>query len=339
MAMIFIDGFDYIINTNQGLKWTVISSNPSIITPGIYTKGSAGQALNQYVIFPTNYVTGMIGFHIFINSYRNTEAAVVWLDSTLGSSTQVELRLDGSGGFYFTSNNNVIGSTVASSFRLSTGQWYWVEAQVTISLTVGVANLYINGVSALAQSSLNTRQGTTNTFFTAVGPWPNGSFNNYIIDNFHFWDTTAGDVSSFPYGEHIIDTQLATGVGANTTWSNSGAATNFGCINEAHEDADTTYVFTNSSGNIDSYAFANLAETTGTIGTIAVNLIERVDDGLGHVVQMFTQSSAATVLSSNVSPGAAYSNSQRFFGTDPNTSTAWKIAGRNAAKFGQKLIV
>jgi hypothetical protein len=54
---------------------------------------------------------------------------------------------------------------------------------------------------------------------------------------------------------------------------------------------------------------------------------------------MFTQSSAATALSSNVSPGAAYSNSQRFFGTDPNTSTAWTIAGRNAAKFGEKLIV
>jgi hypothetical protein len=334
MSMIHLDGFDYLTTGNFVMKWDNAASGMNIVG-GIYGKGKALNISSLTVVtktVPAN-TTGMVGFHIFVGSLV-AQKIFTFMDA---GTTQVDLRIDTSGGLFFTRNGTTIGST--STIKLNTtNQWYWIEVQVTIDGSAGVANLYINGVSALAQTGLVTNA-TSHLTFNQVGIIGTNGIGITNVDSFHYWDTTAGDVSGFPYGEHIIDMTLATGVGGATSWTNSGAATNFGCVNEANEDGDSTYVATNTSNNIDTYAFANLSETAGTIGTIAVNAIARADDGMSHVMQLAVNSTGTSTTSSNVSPGASYNNYQAFFGTDPHTSSAWTIAGRNAAFFGEKLIV
>jgi len=331
MAIRFVDGFDVLTAANLDLKWDV--SSGTIVT-GIYGKGSALNNYNQTKTLGANYATGMVAFHYYTGTTVSAATILTFLDAAVD---QVDLRYNAGGQLYFTRNGTTIGSM--TSFALVPNQWYWMEIQVTISSSSGVANLYVNGVSYLSGSSLNT-QTSANAYFGQINVRAqiNGTQN---IDNFHFWDTVTGiDVSSFPYGEHLIDSKLATGAGDQTQWSNVGASANYLCINNVSNQAlDNQYVYTNTSGSIDSYAFANLAETSGTIGTVAVNALARVDDGMTHVLQLFTQSSAAQAFSANLSPGATYFNYQEFFGVDPHTNASWSITGRNNAVFGQKLVV
>lgn len=328
MAMQFIDGFDYIAQNNNAVKWDN-NINHAFVT-GIYGKGTAltiGSTLTKTL--PSNFTTGMAGFHIFSSSYVS-ETLFRLLDA---GTVQVDLRTDGTGKPFFTRNGTTIGST--STTALVANTWYWIELQVTISTTVGVANLYINNVSVLAGSSLNT-QNTGNAFFNqmalvAVSP-------NFLADSFHFWDSTAGDFTGFPYGEHIIDTRLPNAAGSNAAWTRGGTITgaNFSQVNEANEDADTTYVVSSTANQIDSYAFPAMAETAGIIGTVAINTVDRIDDVGPHTMDHFTKSGASTALSAAISPSASYLNHQTFRGTDPNTSAAWTLTNLNAAEFGYK---
>lgn len=336
MSMQFMDGFDYLTAANLNLKW---DNSPvwSLVT-GVYGKGLALDATSEanplVHTLATNFATGMIALHVVVNNLNNTIQIHAWRDT---ATIQVDIRMDTTGAIFFTRNGTTIG--VVSPIRLVSNSTNWIEAQVIIHGSLGQANLYINGVLALSQSGLNT-QSTANRFFNQVALF--GSNGAYFYDSYHFWDPSAGDVTGFPYGEHIIDTKLANAVGSNTTWNRGGTNTgnNFSQVNEANEDGDTTYVFMAASGagDIDSYGFVNLSETTGTIGTIAINSISRIDDAGPHTYDNYTLSSGNSALSSPISPGATYLNAQTFQGTDPNTGVAWTVAGRNAAQFGYKLI-
>ena len=328
-AMIFLDGFDYLIAANFNLKWDSFSG--AALQTGVYGIGQATTLGTGTKTLGANFVTGMNGFHFYTGPLA-AQTIHQWKDA---ATIQVDLRTDATGALFFTRNGTTIGSVGAPSTRLIANTWYWIEAQVTIDPAAGVANVNVNGNVVLAQSGLNTRA-TANSFFNVLVVTSAGSGQQ--MDSYHFWDGTAGDVSAFGYGEHVIDTELANAVGTNSAWTPNAAGNNFTKVNEAHEDGDTTYVSTLTVNAIDSYGFVNVHPVTGTVGTVAINSICRVDDGLAHVIDHYTLSGGVVGLSAGVSPATTYANRQTFQGTDPNTAAAWTIAGRNAAEFGYKFI-
>jgi hypothetical protein len=336
--MQFMDGFDYLTAANLGLKWDA-SVGFALVTPGVYGKGSAVSASNNAMVHTlnTNTASGNSAFHFNTPALNTVITIASWRD---GGTTQVDLRMSGGGDLYFTRNGTSIGTVIPPALRITAGIYYWLEAQIIVHQTLGQLKLYIGSSLALSLTGLNT-QNTANQYFNQVTIQGNNSPTLY--DNYHFWDPSAGDVSAFPYGEHIIDTKLANAVGSNTTWNKGGStinANNYQQVNEANEDGDTTYVFMSASGagDIDSYGWATLSESTGTIGTIAINTIARIDDAGPHTYDHYTLSGGSSALSSAITPLSSYDNEQTFQGTDPNTGVAWTIAGRNAAQFGYKLI-
>ncbi len=336
MAMEFIDGFDYLTAANGILKWDTFAG--SLVT-GVYGKGKAiGGACSGTKSLVANDTTGFQCFHLYTGTRPsgNTGGFCSFFDA---ATTQCDLRMNNLGQLFFTRNGTSIGAAGAA---LAPNRVYWIEVKVTISTTVGEASVQINGSAYLTQTNLNT-QATGNASFNKVGFAGNftGDQTQYF-DSYHFFNNTAGsgnDPSNF-FGEHLIDTELANVVGSNTTWSRGGTNTgnNFSQVNEANEDADITYVFSSTVNQIDSYGFVNLSETTGTIAIVAVNTIDRVDDGMIHVMDHFVLHSGSSVLSPGINPAAGYSNHQSLFALDPNTSAAFTVAGRNATEFGYKFI-
>lgn len=339
MAMQFMDGFDYLTAANIGLKWDPSSS--VVISTGVFGKGKAISG-NFTVVktLPSNFVTGFQGFHYFTGSFGAGYTICSYIDA---STTQVDLRVDATGAPFFTRNGTTIGSV--STTRFSSNQWVWIETKAVINSATGEASLRVNGTAILTQTGLNT-QATANAFFNKIQV-TQGGFGNQtqLLDNYHFWDATAGsgnDPSTF-FGEHLIDTSLAIAAGSNTQWLKGGStinANNFQQVNEANEDGDTTYVFMSASGanDIDSYQFASMLETSGTIAIIAIDTIDRIDDAGPHTFDDFVKSGASTSLSAAISPSASYLNHQMFFALDPQGSVAWTLTRRNAAEFGYKLI-
>jgi hypothetical protein len=324
--MLFMDGFDYLTVADLTMKWDTTSGS---LQTGVYGYGKCLKGFAQTATLGSNVVTGGQSFHF----YTGTLTASTVCEFRETGSAQCDLRYDSSGTLFFTRNGTTIGVVADASTRLVSNTWYWIEAKVTISDASGIANVKVNGIAVLTQSSLDTKN-TANAYFNQVKVNGSGTLQ---IDNYHVWDTTAGDVADY-MGESVIETQLPSAAGSNADWTKNGGSTNFSRVNEANEDGDTTYVSSSTANQIDSYAFTNLTATSGTIRTIAVNTIDRNDDATPRTFDHYVKSSSATALSSNISPSAGYKNHQRFFAQDPNTTAAWTVAGRNAAEFGYKLI-
>ena len=328
--MIFMDGFDYLATGSGGLKW---DGNYNTLVTGVYGNGKAINNMSSGITktLGANFVTAFFGFHFNPGSPIAAGTLCAWLD---GGTIQVDLRLDATGALFFTRNGTTIGSVGASGTRLQANTWYWIEAKVTIDASAGVAEVKVNGSSVLAGSSLNSKN-TSNAYFNQIRV--NTVTSAGAIDSFHFWDTTAGDVTTY-MGETVIDTKLPNAVGSNSAWTANGGTHNYDRVDEANQDGDTTYVSSATASQIDSYGFANLTATAGTIRTVAVNTIDRDDDATPRVIEHFVKSSSATALGASISPSSGYKNHQSIFPTDPNTSSAWTVAGRNAAEFGVELI-
>jgi len=330
--MIFLDGFDYLTAANFNLKWDSFSG--AALQTGIFGVGKATTLGTGTKTLGSNFVTGFNGWH-FYTGPGGAQVIHRWRDA---GTDQVTLNLDATLALFFTRAGTTIGSVGAPSTRLVANTWYWIETQVKIDATTGIASVNVNGNSVLSQSGLNTKN-TANAFFNQLVVTSGGSGQQG--DSYHFWDGTVSsgnDPSALGYGEHVIDSKLPNAVGSNSAWTPNGAGNNFTKVNEANEDGDTTYVSTNVAANVDSYGFANVTVSTGTIGIIAINTIDRIDDAGPHTFDHFTLSAGSTHLSGGITPGATYVNHQSFVVVDPNTGAAWTIAGRNAAEFGYKFI-
>lgn len=334
MTMLFMDGFDYLTSGNLILKWdSTTGAGLSTTSTGVYgrgkmvSNGANGSTLTKTL--PSNIVTGFQGFHFF---YGTTVAQTICEFRETGAA-QCDIRVDATGHLFATRNGTTIGSV--STFQMTSPQWYWIEVKVVISTTVGVAEIKVNGafVANNGVSNLNT-QNTANAFFNQIrGGFSQGSG----LDSYHVWDTTAGDITTY-MGERVIDTQLANATGTNAAWTKNGGSNNFDRVNEANEDGDTTYNSSATPNQIDSFNFPSLFESTGTIGTVAVNTIDRNDDATPRTFDHYCLSSGVAALSAPITPGANYVNHQTFFGTDPNTAAAWTITNWNAAEWGYKEI-
>ena len=327
MAMIFMDGFDYYSATQMTRKWTAVSG--PVLQTGVYGNGKAMAFNSASVNLPANYATGLIGFHIFVPSAFT--AQTLWQFKDAGT-IQVDLRIDATGALFFTRNGTVLGSP--SSNRLAANTWYWLEVKVTINSSTGAAEVRVNGTSWLALSAQNT-QTSASAFFNQIGNAV--GTGAWFWDSFHFWDTT-GSLNNTWIGEHAISTLFPNGAGSHTDWTKSGGAANFSQVNENPADDDTSYNFSNTAGQIDSYAMADLVQTAGTIAAVAINTVDRVDDASPHVIHHYYLSSGVAAESPDISPSSGYANHQSIRETDPNTSAAWTIAGVNAMEAGVKLI-
>src|SRR3984957_2887765 len=337
VSLVFMDGFDYLTVGNATEKWDQIQETASLVTgsygmQGVFFGGGSGGGVIGKT-WPSNFVNGFHGFHYFYPVGPTNDSPICLFVET--ATTQVDIRIDSLGQIYATRNGTLLGSH--STTRLVVGQLYWFEVYVVIDGSAGIVIVQCSGMGLspgtvlLNLTSQNTAA-TANLYFNVTNLRPAG--NSSWHDNFHFWTGTSSDF----IGEHIIDTKLPNGAGSNAAWTPSGGGSNFAKVNEANNDGDTTYVSSATPNQIDSYAFANLSESAGSILAVAVNTIDRIDDATPRTMEHFVKSSSATALGASISPGASFKNHQSIFQTDPNTSAAWTVSGRNAAEFGMKEI-
>lgn len=327
--VIFEDGFDYITVANSTRKWD--NATGTLVT-GVYGVGSAVQGLIQRTeTLPTSYVTGFMSFHYYTDVLTSNPSVIC---AVLDAGTaQCDLRIDATGKLFFTRNGTTIGSV--STLGLLANTWYWLVVKLTINNTTGVAEVKVDNTSYLTGSGLNNRNTANNSFSQVRLDTSAGRGQRH--DNFAFWDTTAGDLTGYPTNELVVDTRLVTGAGADADWTPS-AGSNFQNVDEANSNDDTDYNSSTTVGQKDTFAVANVGPAAGTIVNVAVNTIDRRDDPTVHTVSHRVKSSSATQDGTAFTPTSSYLNHQTIFPTDPNTSAAWTVAGRNAANFGYKLI-
>lgn len=335
MALRFADGFDHYAVGDILAKWTVVPTGPASMITGRFGSGQAARfaAWNRTVTKVIDaQATWIVGFAFRSAALVTSGVLVRFLD---GAVVHVDLRLDASGHLFFTRNGTTIGSVGTTVLSAST--YYYLEVKVTISDTVGVAALRINGVSELNGTSLDTRNAgnsTADTISFIVSP---GSADTIDLDDLTICDGTGSAPTNDFLGDVRVEALFPNGNGntSNLVGSDGNSTDNYLLVDET-TPATADYVESSTPTDKDTYTYTNPTSTSGTVyGVQILPYAAKTDAGVRSIKSIARLSgtevdSAAKTLSAT----AAYFPDVRE--AKPGGG-AWSISDVSSAEFGVKI--
>jgi hypothetical protein len=339
MALRFADSFGHYAWADVLAKWTTntITSNTQIDTtssrysgvPALRFSGNPGGELAKTL---DSQATWIVGFGYRSNATPTTNKSLVtFLDS---ATTHVDLRHTTGGQLTFTRNGTAIGST--GTTVLSSNVWYYIEVKVTIAdAPSGVASCRINGVSELAQTTLDTRNAAnasanriqivgTNTTYAG------GMSDLYICD-------ATGGVNDDYLGDVRIACLFPTGAGNSTQYTPS-AGSNWQNVDDATPDGDTTYNESSTTSHVDLFATSNLPTVpTGNVKGVQFLTYDRKTDAGARTLRHVVRTNSNDYESANITQLDTYLYNITERDVNPNTSAAWTESQVNGMEIGYKL--
>jgi hypothetical protein len=349
MTLLLADGFDYAsttTNTNDMLgtnKWTARQVNNLVDVVTTQTRTAGGKSLrcwtNGDYIYRSLAVSDEDATIIVGLGYYRDAASVAEMIRFLsdsGATTHVTISVDANNALTAKRGSTVIGTTVPNVVPI--GAWCYIEAKVLLSTTVGTVTLRVNGVSVLALTGQNTKNGGTKTTFDriAVGnPASNPNSNMYIDDCVIL--NTAGTVNNDFLGDVRIPSLSPSGNGNTSGLTNSAAnsTNNYTYVDDAVPTAGTAdYVEGTTNDLKDTYAWAD-GPTTGVVFAVVVSAYATKSDAGAKSLALVTRSASTDYVSGDTALGFG-SNAfvRQIREVDPATSAAWTPANFNAAEFG-----
>ena len=327
MALIWIEGFEHMAILGQtvaqsalqrrytgsyfGISSTLVAAAGRFMGYSLHESSSG----NTYFTLPvsgTKLTVGValkgdpaLGMH-FINLYTN---AGIIVRLAYGVVTAGELTVI----------NGSTNAATSSGAGISLSGWKYVEMQVNIGVSPWTITVRVGGVQVLSATIASGTSTFSNCGFQIQG--------TTYLDDIYVCDGTGTSNNTF-LGDCYVATMLPSGDQSVQWLKVGGGATNSSTLVTVAPDDDTSYVYTSTSTYRDWYTVYQLNPFSGTVVGIQVNADARSDSGTSTYYKTL-QSGSQTVQSSStsLSSSASYSQTQWILTTDPNTSTAWTIAG------------
>lgn len=229
------------------------------------------------------------------------------------------------------SNGTLYGAT--STLLLSTG-WHYYELDVTFATgATGTSDFWVDGVRWIHNTAVQTSGATTCNQVNFYNPSSAACF----------WkDLYVTDGTTGPYGDITVAVKYPNVAGVNSQWAaSSGTALSTVQDGITHTgtwpDGDTSYILDSTTNDISDFGHETLT-LTGAIKSIVHVSYMRKDDAGSRQAAQVCLSTGTTEVGTVQSLGNTYTYYQDFLDTDPHTSSAWSLAGFNAATFGVKEI-
>lgn len=231
------------------------------------------------------------------------------------------------------------------SFAPVIDTFYSVSIKATINNATGALSFKINGVEQLNGGAGYTNIDTQNAGTAAWTrfAWGNDNAGSSKPPRIRWCDIVVNDGAGSVNNNHPGDCAVLADVCEDGNGSNADFTPNSGTdhgdrVNEIPEDADTTYNQSSASGQRDSYIFANLSATDGTVRSVINRMCLKLSEAgastaVGVVYKNATNYDSAVSLSPS---DASYAYFDDIRELDPQTSSAWTIAQVNASEFGVK---
>ena len=336
----FADGADlYGTSSNITRKWTNTGGSLSIVSGRI--AGSAIRITSPGAGSTTvsKSFTGVVTFGAAF-AFKLVTADVgstrLFLYLKNGSTQHMQIGLNTSQQLVV--YNGATFTLLATGQALTVGTWYHIEIKVKIDDSTGSFEVRVNGnvTPTINLSGIDTRNGGVASIDTALFTTDSSTTQVYDIDDIVFWDTAGSSPQNNFLGEIRIETLFPTGAGTNTTWTPTGAASNFDCVDDTTPDDDTTYVSTAVSGNKDTYAMGNLTSSAVTILGTQYNLLARKTDVSAADIKSVVRTNSTNFSSSAQTPTTSYTYITDIRQVNPDTSAAWTGTEINASEWGSE---
>ena len=347
MAFRFADSFDHYTTTAQmRTKWTSVDTNVYPVaaagrngTAGIAGVTGGGSSIKQFKKTLDNQATWIVGIAVKMSAATSHAGfAVEFLD---GGTVQVgvynntdltlEVRRNGSSGTLLATSTN----------SLTVGTYYYIEFKAIID-NAGTYEVRVNGTSTgwIPSASGDTQQ-SVNAYANVINiNTISGLGLQHVYDDLYICDGTTGEDPTYPNNSFLGDIRVAmvlpNEIGTYSEFTPT-AGNNYTCVDETTPNDDTDYVYTSGVGNVDTYGFAALPVTSGTILGIQTVPYARKDDAGSRSISSTLYYNSILYSGSPKSLGDTYSYYPEIFETNPNTEERWTISEINAAEFGEKL--
>ncbi len=355
MTLIVLESFDGIATADLIAKgWTLSGTAPtvsaahartgpnSLLLVGAGTSATAGRAKRNVVA--GEHATIIMGAALRRTNGISSPGQQLFVFESDGGATEhitivatdaglVEARRGGGTG-------TLLGTSVVA---VSEDTWHYLEAKVTLSDTVGVVQVRLNGVSILSLSNQDTKNSGTKTVLDSVSlrtTGGTGGSNQDIV----YWDdfyvaNGAGSVNNDFLGDTRVRCLLPNGNGNSSQLlgSDGNSTDNYLLVDEA-TPSTADYVGSATLDQKDTYAFGDLPDASGTIHGVQISAYATKTDAAARNLAIVTRSDGVDYDGSDVAL-ALGTNAyvQHLRETDPDTAAAWTIAAVNAAEFGAKV--
>jgi len=342
---VFSQGFDKTTVINQVFtsitgSATINSSFARFVAPtGFISQGmqitGGGQGQGQ-LAFGTQLTTMILGIALkpvtfpasgnsFLLEFMDTVAGVGQVTIALLPGGQIQaLRGDVLSG---------LTSLGISTATIPVNAYSQLQVQVTISTTVGVVEILLNGNPSpiLSLTGINTQK-TANTFTDAVKL---GGAVTTQYDDWWMLDKT-GSLNTY-LGDKVVRTPLITAdsatVGLNN-WSTSpsqSTGNHYLNINENPPNDGTSFNFSATPGTRESYRTSQIVQSVGAISFINVFGRIQKDDGTARTIALMARNSNTDATGDTISDPSSWATVNTPFLNSPATSAPWTIAGYNGA--------
>lgn len=303
-----VTGGSWIILYNSGLLKSFTASSKVIVGNGVYCNSGNSNCIVFY---------GDAGTTVHIAVYRN-------------ASGLIEIRRGGVGGTLLATGTTTIPLTT----------WFYMEASVTISDTVGEVHVRLNGAGTdeVSYTGDTKNGGTANTIDKIQIATTAGAANVWYTDVYILNDTGSAPNNAF-LGDVTVRTLSPSGNGNSSQLlgSDGNSTDNYLLVDEKPFSA-TDYAGSATTGQKDTYALNDLPASVANVYGVQVNAnMLKSDAGLGQ---------SRVVIRSG---GTDYGGTTRVLSTgsvtyhelyeqNPNTSAQWTPANVNGLEAGMEVM-
>lgn len=319
--------------------WTVGTNYGRFGGVGITVYSSGGSLIKT---LPT--ATAVVGFAAAVSAANATAVLFYIYDAAGTIQGTIAHNADGSVSAYRGSSSALLGTSAPGV--LPTGVLHHVEVQYKVDPTTGTVDVWVDGVSVLSLSAVNTRGSTvvgSNVARFALYSFtvtnPNGFCDVHAYDAAARTGATGGTFEK--YGDKRIQTLFASGAGTG----NVGAFTQVGgtggspytAVNERPQNGDTSYVADSVAGDIISFALDDLAAGTTGITAIFPTYMAEKDDATARSIAAGVRTAGTNALGTTRTSPSSYAYLQDVLTTD-GAGAALTVAGINASELLFKVV-
>lgn len=329
MTLLHIDGFeagDYAARTYAGI--TMTRDSRTRFGYG-YSVAITGGRFSRGISPPSNKVT--IGYAVNALVYPNITTPIIGLYGDAGSVEHARVTMTSTGGLILNRGATPLGVSTSGSV-IATNTWNFLELTATISDTIGVMSLRLNGTEILTFNG-DTRNGGVGTLIDGAQIGATNLSPGGLIDDMYILNDAGAAPCNAPLGDVRVQTLIPTGPGSAADLTPVGVAANWDNVDELPPSM-TDYNYSSTTGHRDTYAMSDLVLGTAVIYGVAANAYALKNDAgarsLKNTVRVggTTYAGAATALSTSAA------TTTNVWQTSPATSAAWTPTEVNAAESG-----
>lgn len=337
MALRFVDSMSHYStllekwdNTGE-IPYVLTSSSPrraggkSVTPPNWY--GACLKILGNQSTWIVGHAAKMMG--------GNESVATFWDGTTC--KIQVTTNLDGT-----LRVNNGAWTLLGTSLAIPFNVWIFIEVKVVIHASAGSVEIRVNGDTLLSISGVVTSS-AGNAYANLIGVGqPSGqsdpsvsAADGQLHTDWYMCDGTGTTNNDF-LGDCVVECLLPTGAGAESQWTPS-AGSNYENVDEALANGDTDYNKSNTVGQVDTYAMADLVSATGLIYGVQYVQYARKDNAGTRKIAGVARIGSADYPGNDINLYDAYRVMMDIQEKSPSTAAAWTISEINAMEYGAKV--